>query len=128
VESPSSSGFLVHEVVIPSRFPIYPMLCECWHIAFQTSSGLEQFQDSLLPCSASVGTSPSKRPPGGNASRIPYSRVVRVLAHRILKVLRMLTITGYLTWKDLYLLSILFLKFKHENVRKMKNKPDPALL
>jgi hypothetical protein len=78
--------------------------------------------------SASVGTSHSQRPLVGNDSRIHYSCVVRVLAHRIPKVLRIVTIPEFLTQKDLYRLSIVFLKFVHENVSKMKNKPDPALL
>jgi hypothetical protein len=33
---------------------------------------------------------------------------VRVLAHRIPKVLRMVTIPGFLTRKDLYRISIIF--------------------
>jgi hypothetical protein len=44
-----------------------------------------------------------KNPPDGNMSRIPY-------------------LEGSLPRKHN------FLKFKHENVIKMKNKPDPALL
>jgi hypothetical protein len=40
----------------------------------------------------------------------------------------MITSPGFLTRKDLYRISIIFFKFKHENVIKMKNKPDPALL
>jgi hypothetical protein len=40
----------------------------------------------------------------------------------------MVTSPGFLTRKDLYRISIIFLKFKHENVIKMKNKPYPALL
>jgi hypothetical protein len=51
-----------------------------------------------------------------------------VLAVRGQKILWMAIIPGFLTWKDLYRLSIIFLKFNHENVIKMKNKPDPALL
>jgi hypothetical protein len=52
---------------------------------------------------ASVGSPRTKNPPDGNKSRIPYSE-------------------GSLPHKHN------FLKFKHENVIKMKNKPDPALL
>jgi hypothetical protein len=47
-----------------------------------------------------------------------------VLAVRGRKIFRMVTIPGFLTRKDLYCI----IKFKHENVIKMKNKPDPALL
>jgi hypothetical protein len=54
-------------------------------------------------CCASVGAPHSKSPPDGNNSRIPYSG-------------------GSLPHKHN------FLKFKHENVIKMKNKPAPALL
>jgi hypothetical protein len=54
-------------------------------------------------CCASVGAPHSKSPPDGNNSRIPYSE-------------------GSLPHKQN------FLKFKHENVIKMKNKPAPALL
>jgi hypothetical protein len=39
----------------------------------------------------------------------------------------MVTIPGFLTRKDLHRRRILK-KIKHENVSKMKNKPDPALL
>jgi hypothetical protein len=67
----------------------------------------------------SVGTLRSKLPPDGNDSRTHYSRVLRVLApdgknSRILE--------GSLPIKHN------FLTLKHENVIKMKNKPDPALL
>jgi hypothetical protein len=58
--------------------------------------------DSLLLCNVSFGKSHSKSPPDGINSRIPYSE-------------------GYLPPKHN------FLKFKHENVIKMKNKRDPAL-
>jgi hypothetical protein len=51
-----------------------------------------------------------------------------VLAVRRRKILRMITSPGFLTRKDLYRISIIFSKFKHENVIKMKNKPDPTLL
>jgi hypothetical protein len=51
-----------------------------------------------------------------------------VLAVRGRKILRMVTSTGFLTRKDLYRISIIFFKFKHENVIKMKNKLDPAIL
>jgi hypothetical protein len=44
------------------------------------------------------------------------------------KILRMVRSPGFLTRKDLYRISIILKKFKHENVTKMKNKPDPALL
>jgi hypothetical protein len=44
-----------------------------------------------------------KNPPDGNNSRIPYSE--ESLPHKHI-----------------------FLKFKHENVIKMKNKPDSAIL
>jgi hypothetical protein len=47
--------------------------------------------------------SADENPPNGNNSRIPYSE-------------------GSLPYKHN------FLKFKHENAIKMKNKPDPALL
>jgi hypothetical protein len=51
-----------------------------------------------------------------------------VLAVRGRKILRMVTIPGYLIQKDLYRVSIIFKNLKHENVIKMKNKPYPALL
>jgi hypothetical protein len=51
-----------------------------------------------------------------------------VLAVRGQKILPMVTSPGILTRKDLYGISLIFLKFKHENVIKMKNKPDPVLL
>jgi hypothetical protein len=51
----------------------------------------------------SVGSPRMKNPPDGNNSRIPYSE--KFLPHKQN-----------------------FLKFKHENVIKMKNKPDPAIL
>jgi hypothetical protein len=51
----------------------------------------------------SVGSPRTKNPPDGNHSRIPY-------------------LEGSLPHKDN------FFKFIHENVIKMKNKPDPALL
>jgi hypothetical protein len=35
---------------------------------------------------------------------------------------------GFLTLKDFYRISKIFFKIKNENVIKMKNKPDPALL
>jgi hypothetical protein len=54
-------------------------------------------------CCASVGAPHSKSPPDGNNSRIPDSE-------------------GSLPHKHN------FLKFKHENVFKMKNKSAPALL
>jgi hypothetical protein len=50
-----------------------------------------------------------------------------VLAVRGRKTLRMVTIPGFLIRKDLYRVNN-FLKLKHENVIKMKNKPYPALL
>jgi hypothetical protein len=53
------------------------------------------------------------------------SRVGRVLANRIPNVLRVVTIPGFITRKDLYR-EAYFLNFKHENVIKMKNKPDPT--
>jgi hypothetical protein len=74
----SSSGFLVYELVIPSKITIYP-----WR--------------------ASVGSLGMKNPPDGNKSRIPYSEGSLLRKHN-------------------------FFKFKNENVIKMKNKPDPALL
>jgi hypothetical protein len=40
----------------------------------------------------------------------------------------MVTSPAFLTQKDLYRGQHNFLKFKHENVIKMKNKPDPDLL
>jgi hypothetical protein len=54
-------------------------------------------------CYTSVGAPKSKSPADGNNSRIPYSK-------------------GSLPHKHN------FLKFKHENVIKMINKPAPALL
>jgi hypothetical protein len=51
-----------------------------------------------------------------------------LLAHRRRKVLRMVTILGFLTLKDLYRQSTFLKKFKNENIIKMKNKPDPAIL
>jgi hypothetical protein len=59
---------------------------------------------------------------------IPYSCIVRVLAHRVPKVLRVVTIPGFPTQKNLDSRSIFFFKFKHENVLIMKNKPDLAHL
>jgi hypothetical protein len=76
-------------------------------------------------CCASVGTLRSKRPPDGNDSRIPYSCVVRVLAHCVNKSppdgnnSRTPYSEGSLPPKHF------ILKFKHENVNKMKNKPEP---
>jgi hypothetical protein len=51
-----------------------------------------------------------------------------VLAVRGQKILRMVTIQGFLIRKDLYRVRIIFKKLKHENVIKMKNKPYQALL
>jgi hypothetical protein len=105
--------------------------------------------DSLfISRSASVGTSHSKLPPDGNDSRIYYSHVVRVLAHHIPNVIRMVAIPEFLILccasvgaphppdgnnsRIPYSEGSLphkqnFLKFKHENVIKMKNKPALAL-
>jgi hypothetical protein len=57
----------------------------------------------FIPWRASVGSPRKKNPPDGNNSRIPYSEGSLPPMHN-------------------------FLKFKHENVIKMKNKPDLALL
>jgi hypothetical protein len=57
----------------------------------------------FIPWRASVDSPRMKNPPDGNKSRIPYSE-------------------GSLPHQNN------FLKFKHENAIKMKNKPDPALL
>jgi hypothetical protein len=62
-----------------------------------------QAESLFIPWRASVGSPRTKNPPDGNNSRIPYSE-------------------GYLPPKHNCL------KFKHENVIKMKNKPDPAIL
>jgi hypothetical protein len=40
----------------------------------------------------------------------------------------MVTNPGFFPRKDPYRISIINSKFKHENVNKMKTKPDPALL
>jgi hypothetical protein len=57
----------------------------------------------FIPWRASVGSPRTKNPPDDNKSRIPYSEGSLLRKHN-------------------------FLKFKHENVIKMKNKPDLALL
>jgi hypothetical protein len=57
----------------------------------------------FIPWRASVGSPQTKNPPDGNKSRIPYLEGSLPLRHN-------------------------FLKFKHENIIRMKNKPDPALL
>jgi hypothetical protein len=57
----------------------------------------------FIPWRASVGRPRTKNPLDGKKSRIPYSEGSLSRKHNILK-------------------------FKHENVIKMKNKPDPALL
>jgi hypothetical protein len=73
----------------------------------QDSSGRFLVNELVIPgritWRASVGSPRTKNPPDDNKSRIPYSE-------------------GSLPHKHN------FLKFKHENVIKMKNKPDPALL
>jgi hypothetical protein len=133
MESPSSGGFLVYElvipggilflvhgVVIPGRIPIYSMQCECWHIPFQTSSGWKWFQDFLLLCSMSVSTSLSNHPPDVNDSWIHYSRVVGVLAQRVPKVLWIVTIQGFLTGKDLYCQRIFFRNLNMKTLLKWK--------
>jgi hypothetical protein len=73
-----------------------------------------------------VGTSRSKRPPDVNDSKIHYSCVVRVMGHRVPKVLRMVTRIPYSEGSLPHKHN--FFKFMRENVIKMKNKPDPALL
>jgi hypothetical protein len=57
----------------------------------------------FIPLRASVGSTQTKNPPDGNNSRIPYLKGSLPPKHN-------------------------FLKFKHENVIKMKNKPDSAQL
>jgi hypothetical protein len=57
----------------------------------------------FIPWRASVGSPRTKNPLDGNNSRIPYSEGSLPPKHK-------------------------FLKLKHENVIKIKNKPDPALL
>jgi hypothetical protein len=57
----------------------------------------------FIPWMASVGSPQTKNAPDGNKSRIPYSEGSLPPKHN-------------------------FLKLKHENVIKMKNKPDPDLL
>jgi hypothetical protein len=69
----------------------------------QDSSGRFLVNELVIPGRASVGSPRTKNPPDGNKSRIPYSE-------------------GSLPHKHN------FLKFKHENVIKMKNKPGLALL
>jgi hypothetical protein len=61
-----------------------------------------QSADKMQMGRASVGSPRTKNPPDGNKFRILYSE-------------------GSFPHKDN------FLKFKHENVIKMKNKPGPAL-
>jgi hypothetical protein len=58
---------------------------------------------TIYPMEGECWQSADKNPPDGNKSRIPYSEGSLPQKHN-------------------------FLKFKHENVIKMKNKPDPALL
>jgi hypothetical protein len=58
---------------------------------------------TIYPWRASVGSLRMKNPPDGNKFRIPY-------------------LEGSLPHKHN------FFKFKHENIIKMINKPDPALL
>jgi hypothetical protein len=57
----------------------------------------------FIPWRASVGSPRTKNPTDYNKSRIPYLEGSLPHEHNVLK-------------------------FKHENVIKMKNKPDPALL
>jgi hypothetical protein len=106
----SYSGFHVYELVIPCGITIYPVEGECWHSADKillvdsSSMSCEFPAESLfIPSRASVGSPWTKNAPDGNKSRIPYSEGSLLRKHN-------------------------FLKFKHENVIKMKNKPDPALL
>jgi hypothetical protein len=106
----STGGFLVNKLVIPSRITIYPMEGECWQSADKilpvdssSMSWLFPAESLFFPGRASVGSPRTKNSPDDNKSRIPYSE--RSLPHKHN-----------------------FLKFKHENIIKMKNKPDPALL
>jgi hypothetical protein len=106
----SYGGFHVYELVIPGRFTIYPVEGECWQSADEIlpvdSSSLSWWfpaESLFLLWRASVGSPRSKNPLDGNNSRIPYSEGSLPRKHN-------------------------FLKLKHENVIKMKNKPHLALL
>jgi hypothetical protein len=99
VESLSSGGFLVPLLVIPGGKPIFDIL----PMDYSSISWPFPAESLFLPWRASVGSPGMKNPPDGNNFRIPYSE-------------------GSLPHKDN------FSKFKHENVIKMKNKPDPAIL
>jgi hypothetical protein len=44
------------------------------------------------------------------------------------KILKAVTISGSASSNPIYCEGELFLKFKYENIIKMKNKPDPALV
>jgi hypothetical protein len=70
-----------------------------YEVPNRAGSGLSLF----IPWRASVGSPQTINPPEGNNSRIPYSEGSLPPKHN-------------------------FLKFKHENFIKMKNKLDPALL
>jgi hypothetical protein len=61
-------------------------------------------------------------------TRFQNSRELQVLAHRIPKVLRVVTISRIPYSEGSLPRKHNFLKFKHENVIKMKNKPVPSLL
>jgi hypothetical protein len=127
VESHSSGGFLVPELVIPGGKPILTV--------DSTSMSWWFPADSLfIPWRASVGSPRTKlfqwipRLWSGNSRQNHYfSRGGRVLAIRGRKILRMVksripSSEGSLQRKHN------FLKLKHENAIKMKNKPYPALL
>jgi hypothetical protein len=106
----SFGGFLVNKLVIPGRITIYPMEGKCWQCADKilpidssSMSWLFPAESLFIPWKASVGSPRTKNPPDGNNFRIPH-------------------LEGSLPRKQN------FLKLKHKNVFKMKNKPDPALL
>jgi hypothetical protein len=106
----SYGGFHVYELLISGIITIYSVEGECWQSADEillvnSSSMSWQFpaESLFILWRASVGSPRTKNPPDGNNLTISYSE-------------------GSLPHKQN------FLKFIHENVNKIKNKPDPAQL
>jgi hypothetical protein len=101
-----------HELVIPGGIIFLGWISCPWagmSLRKPHSSGgflvYEEFpaESLFIPWKASVGSPRTKNPPDGNKSRIPYSEGSLLHKHN-------------------------FLKFKHKNIIKKKNKHDPALL
>jgi hypothetical protein len=87
----------VNKLVIPGGIPFLGWIPCLWAGNSRQNPHLFPAESPFIPCSVSVGSSRSKRPPDGNESRIPYSCVVQVLAHRIPNVLWMETISEFFT-------------------------------